>query len=200
MTVKSDGKPDSHRGLPVGLTRQNPTHTPRFFPGEVVSDRPTSTVRRFLASWRFLSSSTPYMDGAPPHQPPIEIKPQSMPRGGPVGFEEHLRRLGLPFASDRARGPAILNTPGTVAEALEALELTDPPAPPPSPSLLVVANGAIRSALLPQQAQDLASVVPRPASWPHHAAGRGAGYPRRRKSSGGRSADRSPASGTGVVC
>ena len=76
------------------------------FPGEVVSDRPTSTVRRFLASWRFLSSSTPYMDGAPPHQPPIEIKPQSMPRGGPVGFEEHLRRLGLPFASDRARGPA----------------------------------------------------------------------------------------------
>ena len=35
MTGRSDGKPESHRGLPAGFTPQNPPHTRRFFPGEV---------------------------------------------------------------------------------------------------------------------------------------------------------------------
>jgi len=57
----------------------------------LVSDRPRSTVRRFSASWRFVSSSMPDTDGAPPNQPPIDIKRQ-LELVGRRGCEE-LREL-----------------------------------------------------------------------------------------------------------
>ena len=37
MTVRSDGKPEPHHRYESDSHPQIPTHTPRFFPGEVVS-------------------------------------------------------------------------------------------------------------------------------------------------------------------